>query len=167
MEAAKDANTTSRLQWLALPVWLLVCFSAAALGAFFPPDEWYGSLTKPEFAPPDYLFGPVWTVLYLTMAIAAWLVWKQPPSTWRRTGLILFFVQLALNAAWSPLFFGMHRIDLALIDLELLWLLIWATIVVFYQTQLWAGLLLLPYAAWVTFALRLNYAYWVLNSAGP
>ena len=101
------------VKWLGLVGWLVICFAAAAAGAPFAPDDWYAQLNRPAFAPPDYLFGPVWTVLYLCMAVAAWLVWKSDrlTNTWRP--LALFLTQLMLNAAWTWLFFGLHRIDWA------------------------------------------------------
>ena len=133
-------------------------------GAPFAPDEWYAQLNRPDFAPPDYVFGPVWTVLYLCMAVAAWLVWKSDrlTNTWRP--LALFFTQLILNAAWTWLFFGLHRIDWAFFDIFLLLSAIAATIVFFLRTSRIAGLLLVPYLAWVTFASALNFEYWRLNA---
>jgi benzodiazapine receptor len=140
--------------------WLVLCFGAAALGARFRPGTWYAGLRKPAWNPPNWLFAPVWTVLYAMMAVAAWLVW-------RHTGLssegALFVLQLALNAAWTWLFFGIKRPALALVDIIVLWLAIGATIVAFWNVQLLPGVLLVPYLAWVTFAAALNAALWRLN----
>ena len=93
---------------LALCISVVLCFGAASLGALFMPGDWYASLTKPSWNPPSWLFGPVWTALYIMMAVSAWLVWKQGGVTERRKELGAFAVQLALNAAWTPLFFGMQ-----------------------------------------------------------
>jgi len=148
---------------LALAGWVTVCFGAAAFGALFPPGEWYDSLRKPSWTPPAWVFGPTWTLLYLLMGVAAWMVWLRGGWRAQRLPLGCFLAQLALNAAWSPLFFGLHRPDLALADILLLWLSIAATLAVFwFQTRL-ATLLLLPYLAWVTFAALLNLALWRLN----
>ena len=151
-------------KWLGLAGWLVICFAAATAGAPFAPDDWYAQLKRPVFAPPDYLFGPVWTVLYLCMGVAAWLVWKSDrlTNTWRP--LALFLIQLMLNAAWTWLFFGLHRIDWAFYDVILLLVAIAATIVLFTRTSRIAGLLLVPYFVWVTFASALNFEYWRLNA---
>ena len=152
------------VKWSGLVGWLVICFATAAAGAPFAPDDWYAQLNRPAFAPPDYLFGPVWTVLYLCMAVAAWLVWKSDrlTNTWRP--LALFLTQLMLNAAWTWLFFGLHRIDWAFYDIILLLAAIAATIVLFLRSSRIAGLLLVPYFAWVTFASALNFEYWRLNA---
>lgn len=133
-------------------------YGAAALGGFFGPDEWYTKLPKPTWTPPGWLFGPVWTFLYTAMAVAAGLV--QSRTGWRHPALALYAVQLVLNALWSPLFFGLHRPDLALGDIVVLWLAIVATAVAFGRIIPVAGLLFVPYVAWVTFAAVLNAAIW-------
>ena len=143
--------------------WLLLCFSAAALGRFFMPGEWYAQLKKPLWNPPGWIFGPVWTALYTMMAIAAWLVWLNCGFSARRKALVLFLLQLLLNAAWSPLFFGLHRPALAFVEIVMLWLAILATLLVFWKVQRGAGVLLLPYLAWVSFAVVLNFTLWRLN----
>lgn len=142
-----------------------VCFGVAASGSFFPPDEWYANLIRPSFAPPNWLFGPVWTVLYLMMSVAAWLVWKASGFSKSRAALATFGVQLLLNATWSALFFGLHRPDLALLEIVILWAAIALTIVRFRQHSRRAAMLLVPYLAWVSFATVLNYGFWSLNSA--
>ena len=142
---------------------LAICFSAAGIGAQFLPGEWYASLNKPTWNPPSWIFGPVWTALYTMMAISAWLVWRK--LGWRdgREPLMMFGVQLMLNAAWSWLFFGLHRPDLALTDIVALWLAILTTIWTFRTISQVAAWLLVPYLAWVTFATLLNLALWRMN----
>ncbi len=122
---------------------------------------WYAGLVKPGFNPPDWLFAPVWTALYILMAVAAWRVWRI--AGLKSIELTAFFVQLALNCAWSFLFFSAHWIAVALADLGMLWLLILATLILFWRRDRLAGLLLLPYLAWAGFALALNAAIWQLN----
>jgi len=140
-----------------------VSFLAALPGAVFRPGEWYERLAKPSWRPPNWLFAPVWTVLYLTIAVSGWLVWRGVGFSGATLALPIFALQLVLNAAWTPLFFGLHRIDLGLSDILLLWLFIIVTIMFFYFVNLVAALLLLPYLAWVTFAVALNFAVWRLN----
>ena len=125
---------------------------------------WYPALRKPPFNPPSWVFGPVWTALYLLMGIALYLVWRegwQRPEV--RAAMVLFAVQLALNGVWSLLFFGMRSPALALADVVLLWVAIVATTVAFWRVGTTAGALLLPYLAWVTFAAVLNASLWWLN----
>jgi tryptophan-rich sensory protein len=123
--------------------------------------EWYPTLDKPGWTPPAVLFGPVWTVLYVMMAIAAWVVWRDGKTP--RTALVLFFFQLLLNVAWSFLFFGLRMPGLALIDIFILWFAILATIIAFAFNSRAAALLMIPYLAWVSFAVALNAAIWRLN----
>jgi translocator protein len=148
---------------LALGGWLVASFSAATLGAFFSPGEWYAALAKPSWNPPAWLFGPVWSALYTMMAVAAWLVWKRGGFAAQRTPLALFLVQLALNAAWSPLFFGLQWPGVAFAEILLLWLAILATLVTFLRVNQVAGWLLAPYLAWVSFAAVLNFTLWRMN----
>jgi benzodiazapine receptor len=143
--------------------WLVLCFAAAGIGSRFMPGQWYEGLTKPVWNPPSWLFGPVWTVLYVTMAIAAWLVWKRYGFSGAAFPLALFIVQLVLNAVWSWLFFGLHRPDLAFFEIILLWIAILATMVLFRRLVPQAGILLVPYLAWVSFAAVLNFTLWQLN----
>ena len=147
--------------------WLAVTFAAAWAGARFMPGEWYAALAKPWWNPPNWIFGPVWTVLYVLMAVAAWLVWRQAGFAGAGPALGLFLVQLALNALWSYLFFGLHRIDWALADILALWAAILAVLILFWRVQATAGALLLPYLAWVSFATVLNFALWRLNRDLP
>jgi uncharacterized protein YbjT (DUF2867 family)/tryptophan-rich sensory protein len=149
---------------LALAGWLALCWGAASLGAIFTPGDWYASLRKPSWNPPGWLFGPVWGALYTMMAAAAWLVWRRGGFTAQCRPLAVFLVQLALNAAWTPLFFGLHRPDLAFIAIGLLWLAIIFTLAAFRPVSRPAAWLLAPYLAWVSFAAALNFTLWRLNS---
>ena len=149
---------------LGLIGWLVACFGAAALGGLFMPGEWYAGLKKPSWNPPGWVFGPVWSALYAMMAVAAWLVWKRGGIAAQRGPLGLFLVQLALNAAWTPLFFGLHWPGVAFAEIVLLWLAIAATLAAFRRTSPAAAWLLAPYLAWVSFAAALNFALWRLNS---
>jgi tryptophan-rich sensory protein len=148
-----------------LALWLAVCFIVAAIGAFasVQAGTFYAGLVRPDWAPPATVFGPVWTLLYAMMAVAAWLVWERRDTRLARTGLALFVAQLILNALWSWLFFGWSQGALSFLDIVLLWALIVATLVCFWRIRPLAGLLLLPYLAWVTFASALNYQIWQLN----
>jgi translocator protein len=148
---------------LVFTVFLLVCFGVAWFGSRFRPDEWYGQLAKPSWTPPNRLFAPVWIVLYATMAVAGWMVWREAGLAGALLPLGLFTVQLALNGIWSWLFFGLHRPDLAFADIIALWLAIAATIVAVQPISVTAWLLLLPYFLWVSFALVLNFSIWQLN----
>jgi tryptophan-rich sensory protein len=148
---------------LALAGWLALSFAAASMGGFFPPGEWYASLRKPTWNPPGWIFGPVWTVLYVTMAIAAWLVWRRGGWAGQRVALLLYLGQLLFNALWSALFFGLRQPALGWVDILLLWLALVPTVAAFWNVQRLAGALLVPYLAWVTFAGTLNFALWQLN----
>ena len=150
-------------QIITLIAWLAICFAAAATGVFVTMGQWFADLNKPSWNPPSWLFGPVWTLLYIAMAVAAWLVWRTGGWKRRTPALALFMFQWLLNALWTPLFFGLHRIDLALIDITLMWLAIAATIAAFYRISKSSAYLLIPYLAWVTFATALNFAIWRIN----
>lgn len=157
--------TASRFRLLlALAGWVMLCFAAAAMGGMFMPGEWYASLKKPSWNPPGWVFGPVWTALYAMMAVAAWLVWRRGGFAGQRRALTFFLVQLALNAAWTPLFFGLHWPGVAFGEIVLLWLAIAATIASFRPVSPIAAGLLVPYLAWVSFASVLNFALWRLNT---
>lgn len=141
------------------------CALAASTGAAFPPGEWYEHLVKPSWRPPNWLFAPAWTILYLTIAVSGWLVWRDIGFAAAALPLTVYAVQLVLNAAWTPIFFGLHRLDLAFFEIVLLWLSIIATIALFHPLNAGAAWLLVPYLAWVTFAAALNLAIWRLNGA--
>ena len=148
---------------LALAGWLVLTFCAPALGVFGMPGEWYAALHKPPWNPPGWIFGPVWTVLYTLMAVAAWLVWRRGGWRTQRGPLGLYLVQLGLNAAWSPLFFGLQQPGWALLDILLLLAAIIATMVAFARVQRLPGWLLVPYLLWVAFATALNFTLWRMN----
>jgi len=142
---------------------LIISFSAALPGAFFMPGEWYKTLAKPSFNPPGWIFGPVWTILYTVMAIAAWLVWRKSGFRKAATAIIVFLFQLVLNALWTVLFFGMHSPKHAFIDITCLWVAILATAAAFWNHSKPAGLLMVPYLLWVSFAMLLNFFLWRMN----
>jgi tryptophan-rich sensory protein len=150
---------------LALSGFIGVCFLAAMSGALFRPGEWYERLAKPWWRPPNWLFAPAWSVLYLTIAISGWLVWRHAGFAGAPLPFAVYFASLLVNAAWSALFFGLRRPDLGLVDVVLLWLSIAVTIWVFYPVERNAALLLAPYLCWVTFAGVLNFAIWRMNRA--
>ncbi|MDO9707562.1 TspO/MBR family protein [Paracraurococcus lichenis] len=150
---------------LGLIGFLACCYLAASTGAFFRPGPWYEGLAKPAWNPPNWLFPIAWAVLYTMMAVAVWLVWREAGFAGAGLALGLWFLQLALNAAWSWLFFGLKRMDLALAELCALWLAILATIVTFAAVSPLAAWLLAPYLAWVSFAGVLNAKLLQLNRA--
>jgi translocator protein len=143
-----------------------ICFVAATTGAMFRPGDWYERLRKPAWRPPNWVFPPAWTFLYLTIAVSGWLVWRTSGFASAVFPFAIYLVQLILNASWSPIFFGMRRPDLAFIEVVMLWLSIIATIAAFHRVNAVAAWLLLPYLAWVTFAAALNLTIWRLNR-GP
>ncbi len=145
---------------------LVLCLAVAALGGAATASSvgnWYPTLAKPAFNPPNWIFAPVWTALYFMMAVAGWRVWRSDGLRRARWALTLFALQLALNLAWSILFFGMHSIGAALIEIVVLLLAILATALAFWRRDRAAGMLFVPYAAWVAFAAVLNAAIWRLN----
>lgn len=145
---------------VALVGWVALSFCAALTGAFFTPGEWYASLSKPTWNPPPWLFGPVWSALYLMMAVAAWRVWRC--HGWHRA-IMTYLLQLLLNAAWTPVFFGLRQPGWAFAVIIALWFAIWLTMRAFARLDRAAAWLLAPYAAWVTFAAVLNFSLWRLN----
>ena len=152
-------------QVMGLIGWLVVSFIAAGLGAMASVNAsaFYGQLAQPEWAPPAWVFGPAWTLLYALMGIAAWLVWRKGGFRANQAALTLFLVQLAINALWSWLFFAWHLGALAFADILLLWLLILATLLAFWRISRSAGALLVPYLLWVSFAAVLCFSVWQLN----
>jgi tryptophan-rich sensory protein len=152
------------MPWLALAGWILVAFLAALIGGLAgAPGAWYAGLAKPAWNPPNWVFGPVWTVLYATMGVAAWLIWLRRADTPVQAALTLFGIQLVLNALWSWVFFGWHWLGLAFVELLLMWVAILATTVAFWRIRPLAGWLFLPYLLWVAFAGVLNLFLWRLN----
>lgn len=149
---------------MALVGWLALTFTAALTGLFIQPAGYYAMLTKPAWSPPAWVFGPVWTLLYTMMAGAAWLVWQCGGWRERRGALRLYLVQLALNALWTPLFFGLQSPGLGFAAIVFLWLAIVLTARAFFRVRPLAGWLLTPYVVWVGFAAVLNFAIWRLQS---
>jgi len=155
------SESSSKLRvGLALAGFIVVTFCAPLFGVSAMPGTWYAGLVKPTWNPPAWLFGPAWTLLYTLMAVAAWLVWKR--DGWRRP-LLLYFVQLALNSAWTPIFFGAHELGWAMVEMVALWTAVLLAILSFHRVSRPAGWLFAPYLAWVTFAAALNFALWRLN----
>jgi len=145
---------------------IAVCFGAAGIGSMLTAPSiggWYAALLKPAWTPPNWLFGPVWSALYLAMAVAAWLVWRRVGFSGDRGALTLFAAQLVLNVCWSAIFFWAHRPGLAFAEIVLLWLLILATAVAFRPVSRAAAWLMAPYLVWVAFAAALNFSIWRLN----
>ena len=143
--------------------WLILTFGAAWIGSRFLPDEWYQNLKKPRWNPPNKIFGPVWTLLYLLMAAAAWRIWKNYDFSMAFFPLLLFIVQLFLNTAWTWIFFKLHRPGMALADILVLFTVILAMLAIFWVFDPLAGALLLPYTVWVIFAAFLTWTIWSMN----
>ena len=150
------------MEWLTLAGLALAALAAGATGALFPPGEWYKTLVKPAWTPPDWLFPVAWTVLYAAMVYAAWRV-AQAPIGLAAPALAFWAAQIVLNALWSPVFFGLHRIGGALAVLTLLWVAVVATLVLSLRADMVAGLLLIPYLIWVSYAGALNAKIWADN----
>ena len=143
-----------------------LCFVLGSSGGLLTINEiagWYATLQKPSFNPPNWLFGPVWTALYIMMGVSFYLVWRTPPSAAREKALSAFLVQFALNCAWTPVFFSLHMTGAALVVIVLMWLAILRTIFLFAPFSKTASWLLVPYISWVSFATLLNAAIWWLN----
>ncbi len=159
------SDYSKREQLLGLLVWLVIAFIAAAIGgaASITAEPFYLQLDRPEWAPPASVFGPVWSVLYALMGISAWLVWRVDGFWDARPALTLFLLQLAVNALWSWMFFGWRLGGLAFIDILLLLPLIIIMVIMFWRIRPLAGVLLIPYLLWVSFAAVLNYSVWQLN----
>lgn len=150
----------------ALLVFVLLSALAALPGAvLFRPGDWYRRIDKPGWRPPDRAFGPVWAVLYLMIAVSGWLVWRDGGAAMLFPELTAFGVQLVLNALWSAVFFGAHRMGWALFEIVLLWLAIALTIIVFLPVSALAAGLLVPYLLWVSLAVALNFSVWRRNRA--
>ncbi len=157
---------------LALIAFILLCLAAGGVGGIATADNvtgWYSTINKPTWNPPGWIFGPVWTTLYVMMAIAAWQVWRKPQtspsstSASKKIAFTLFGIQLALNALWSFIFFQWHELGWALAEILVLWVAIAATLLAFFRIRKSAGWLLAPYLAWVSFASFLTYTIWTLN----
>jgi benzodiazapine receptor len=148
----------------ALKFFLLATLAVGAFASLFTAPSiptWYAGLRHPPIAPPNYVFAPVWTALYILMAVAAWRVWRK--TGLKSVEMAAFAAQLALNFAWSAIFFGLHRIGAALIEIMALDLAVFITLILFVRRDVWAGLMLAPYLAWIGFASVLTDAFWRLN----
>ena len=152
---------------IGLAGWLMASFAAGWIGSRYMPGAWYASLTKPAWTPPNAVFGPAWSLLYVLMGIAAWLVWRKAGFGGAGAALGMFILQLVLNALWSYLFFGLHRPDIAFFDIMVLLRVILIVMVLFWHEERRAGALMLPYLLWVGFASCLNFAIWRLNAGPP
>jgi tryptophan-rich sensory protein len=154
-------------KFLTLFLSILICLSAGAIGTIFTFSAiptWYAALNKPVFSPPNYLFGPVWTILYILMGISVYLIYTKGLKTKKvRDAIYLFGIQLILNAIWSPIFFGLKNTLLALFVIIAMWIYIFRTILAFEKIERKAALLLVPYILWVSFATILNFSVWFLN----
>lgn len=148
-------------------LWIGLCYMVAWTGAQVSPGmaspEWFETLVKPDWNPPAWLFGPVWTILYTMMGVSAWFVWKDHGFKGAKYALSLFLVQLALNGLWSQIFFGMQQTGWAFLEIFFLLAAIIATTWLFFGKNRIAGWLMVPYIAWVSFATALNGAIWMMN----
>lgn len=151
---------------LPFSVSIILVFLTAFIGSSFTTPNiasWYQYLKKPSFAPPNWLFGPAWTLFYFLMAVAAFLVWREKENKNIKPALLIYLIHLVFNAFWSIIFFGLKNLSLAFFEIIILWILILITIIKFYKIKPLAGFLLIPYILWVTFASILNFAIWMLN----
>ena len=151
--------------WLFFFISLCLIFGNGLGGyfTFISVETWYQTLNKPSFNPPDWIFGPVWTTLYILMGISVWLVWKRKPSADRTIGIRIFWVQLFFNILWTYIFFGIQKIGLSFLEIIFLIFLIFSNIIYFLKIDKIAGYLLIPYLIWVLYASVLTYNIWILN----
>lgn len=153
--------------YLKLIISIIVCLAVGGISGYLTTSEittWYATLQKPSFNPPNYLFGPVWTTLYILMAIALWLIWKSDaPEALKNKAMLLFGIQLILNFFWSIIFFSLHQLGFALVEIIAMWVFILLSILAFYPISKTAAFLLIPYLLWVSFASVLNFSIWRLN----
>jgi benzodiazapine receptor len=165
LEPTSERQKVSR-DLVGLFAFIILCLTVSGVGGAITAtsvDNWYQALEKPPFNPPDWVFAPVWTALYIVMGIAAWRVWRLRSFEVTGKALAVFAVQLTLNLAWSFLFFGLQRIDLALVEIVILLFAIIVTSTMFWRVDRLAGLLFVPYGAWVTYATIINASIWLLN----
>lgn len=165
-ESPRPLRSFSIRLW-ALLATVILCLGTGAIGSLLTAASvrnWYPTLRKPSWTPPDWLFAPVWTLLFLLMAVSAWMVWSRVGFRAARISLCLFLVQLVLNVGWSGFFFALQRPDIALIEILLLWAAIAATLVSFGRVSRLSAALLVPYLLWVSYAAALNGAIWWLNT---
>ena len=157
----------NKLDWALLPVFVIIPFLLAFVGQLLSgsmPNAWYNQLDKPPFNPPAWLFGPVWTLLYISMGLAAWLVWRDRRNHRVAQPLAIFVIQLLINVSWSPVFFGLQNPGLAFVVIIVLWVAILLTTRAFFRVSRLSGWLMVPYLGWVSFAAVLNWFLWRLNS---
>lgn len=150
------------MKYLSFLIFLALMAAAGFFGSRFPPGDWYASLTKPSWNPPNWIFGPVWTALYIAIAVAGWRVWLSSGPA-RRLALGLWVAQMVLNGLWSWLFFGLHRPGVALAEIVILWAVLLAFSLIACSLSRAAAYLFVPYILWVSFAMALNGALWLLN----
>jgi len=153
-------------QWLALAGYLAACFLVSAVAGYATVQSiptWYANISKPGFTPPNQVFAPVWTILYALMGIAAWLIWRMPDSPHRTRAIALFWLQLLLNFAWSWIFFYLHLILGAALEIVILWFAILFTTIAYRRVYPLAGWMMIPYLCWVSFASVLNWGIWHAN----
>jgi len=151
---------------LPLLISILIALLAGFIGSLFTTSSistWYTFINKPLFSPPNWIFAPVWSFLYVLMGISAFLIWQKRDNLKIKLAMIFYGIQLVLNTLWSIIFFGMHNPGLALLEILILWVFISITLIEFYRINKTAGLLFIPYLLWVSFASILNYAIWILN----
>eukprot|EP01120_Amphizonella_sp_Union-15-10_P001928 TRINITY_DN12078_c0_g1_i1.p1 TRINITY_DN12078_c0_g1~~TRINITY_DN12078_c0_g1_i1.p1 ORF type:complete len:163 (+),score=26.09 TRINITY_DN12078_c0_g1_i1:182-670(+) len=154
------------MEYLPLAISVSIPFAGGFLGNLLSAAElkrWYPNLKKPSWTPPNWIFGPAWSALYLSMGVASWLIWKKGGFEKQTVPLLLYGSQLLTNFLWTPLFFGAHKMGLAMLDILLMDLLTAGCIATFYPVDSTAGLLMVPYLCWITFATFLNYKIWCLN----
>lgn len=164
--ASQKSLRSGVMKWLGLLVWIAVSFVPATTAAFVDTGPWYDSLSRPAWTPPSWVFGPVWTLLYLLMGFAAWRVWVRRGFGDRGTRqvLVFFLIHLVFNAAWTWLFFGLHMLAAAAVEIVILWMMILVLGVLFWNRDRVAGVLLLPYLLWVTYAVTLSIGFAIMNS---
>jgi translocator protein len=150
-------------QLVGFALWLILVLAAGYFGSQFEPGQWYENLVKPSWTPPSWVFGPVWIIMYILMAIAVWLVWKEHGLRGAPWAIGFFVMQLVLNAMWSWIFFGLEAPGWAFAEIVALWGAILTTMLLFFCKNVTAGWLIVPYLAWVTFAAILNATIWLLN----
>jgi translocator protein len=163
---AFQERRNSRVRWLMLVFFLLVSYSASAVGSIFTetgPDSWYATLEKPLWNPPSWVFGPVWGVLYALIGLAGWFAWRETGFKGARAAFTFYFIQIALNAGWTFVFFGLEAPGAAFFEILVLWFFILITLLSFLRIRSLAGALFVPYLGWVTFAAALNFAIWRMN----
>jgi len=148
---------------LGLLFWFALTFGVAYVSSQFEPGPWYATISKPPWTPPGWVFGPVWSLLYLSMSISAWLVWRSRARKAVALPLGIYVLQLIANGLWSWFFFGRQLIGVALVDLLALVLVVSINLVLFFRIDRKAGTLLIPYLLWISFAAALNYQIWRLN----